>query len=293
MSAANKQNTPQPKGPHIHAQLAAIMRAAEAVGKDRSNDQQKFKFRGIEDVMNMLHPIFAEHQVFILSDVVEEKTEERATRTGGSLIYRILKVQVSFVSGTDGSRETVTVIGEGMDSGDKASNKAMSAAMKYALTQTLILPYGQVDADATTPEQSQGTGKPPPAAAARPPARKAPPWPAPAGAPAATAAGNMKSAYDGRTLKPGEDPLPKQTTPAPEADPTFNTRLFDSMASHGGITEDELTDYLRSRGIITATQTIDQMSEALVNTMLDRNDKQTGQNNFELIANNIQKARKA
>jgi hypothetical protein len=40
----------------------------------------------------------------------------------------------------DGSNVSTTVIGEAMDSGDKATNKAMSIALKYALLQALLIP---------------------------------------------------------------------------------------------------------------------------------------------------------
>ena len=49
---------------------------------------------------------------------------------------------------TDGSNVSTQARGEGMDSGDKASNKAMAVAHKYALTQTFTIPYeGMVDPD--------------------------------------------------------------------------------------------------------------------------------------------------
>ena len=265
--------------PRIHAQLASIMTAVEAVGKARTNQAQGFKFRGIEDVMDALHPIFAENKVFILSEVESERTEERTTAKGGNLIYRVLKVKISFVSGEDGSRESVTVIGEGMDSGDKASNKAMSIALKYALTQTLILPFAVIDPDADTPP---GSTKP-------------------ADKPAATLA-NAKSAHDGRTLKPGESALPAadkppekqaETPPAKAAtsDQTaFNGKLYDMMALVG-VSEPELVQYLRSRGLMTETQSLHNLSEKFVDAMLNGRDKKTGKNNFDLVVENIKKAR--
>jgi hypothetical protein len=254
-------------GPRIHAQIAEIMAAVDAVGKERRNSGQGFQYRGIEDVMDALHPIFAEHKVYILSSVVDQKTEERTTAKGGNLIYRILTVDVSLVSGEDGSRETVRVVGEGMDSGDKAANKAMSTALKYALTQTLILPYGQADGDADSqpPSKPKGDAMPDP---------------------------KLRSAYDGRTLKPGEEPeppkeeRPKPTTPAPTDQSAFNTRLYDAMAL-AGIGEEQLTAYLRKRGLITATQVIHNLSPKFVDAMMDGKDKATGKNNFALIADNI------
>jgi hypothetical protein len=135
----------------ISKRLAAIMSDASAIGKDSYNKMQGFNFRGIDAVMNHLHPIFAKHGVIILPTVLDEKTEERVTKNGGNLIYRILKIRFEFVA-DDGSSVACIVLGEGMDSGDKASNKAMAVALKYALTQMLLLPYDEVDPDAETHE---------------------------------------------------------------------------------------------------------------------------------------------
>jgi hypothetical protein len=278
---SQQEQKSKPQGPRIHAQLAAIMAAVDAVGKERRNSGQGFDFRGIEDVMDALHPVFAEHKVFILSEVLEEKTEERSTMKGGSLIYRVLRVKVSYVSGEDGSRESVVVVGEGMDSGDKAANKAMSAALKYALTQTLILPYGQVDGDADTPPESK------PRAAAGAPEK-------------ASAEGRARSAYDGRELKPGEDPRPKDRPPEPTGPkaepkaegPAFNSRLYDAMALVG-ITADELNADLRRKGVMTGTQTIDTLPDRIVAVLLDGKDKASGRDNWDIVVDRIQKARKA
>lgn len=262
--------------PRIHAQLAAIMAAVEAVGKTRRNQQQQFNFRGIEDVMDALHPIFAEHKVYVLSSVVDQKTEERQTKSGGALIYRILTVDVSLVSGEDGSRETVRVVGEGMDSGDKAANKAMSAALKYALSQTLILPFAQVDGDADSPPPSQKkqTPAPTPAPAAGEPDPK------------------RRSAYDGRPLKPGEDPLPPKTEATePKGGTEFHPRLYDAMALVG-VSDEQLKAYLVKKGLITGEMEIDNLPEKLVKAMLDGTDKATRRNNWEIIVDAIKKGGK-
>lgn len=269
------QNQNSKTGARIHAQLATIMAAVEAVGKSRRNQQQGFNFRGIEDIMDAMHPIFAEHKVFVLSSVVDQKTEERQTKSGGNLIYRILTVDVSFVSGEDGSRETVRVVGEGMDSGDKAANKAMSAALKYAITQTLILPFAAVDGDADSPPPS--TPKP----VAPAPQANAEPDPA------------RRSAYDGRALKQGEDPRPPVTPPPSTQDETaFHSRLYNAM-SLCGIAELELKAYLVKKGIITAAVDIGNLPDRIVTAMLDGKDKKSGRNNWELIVDAIKQAKGA
>jgi len=58
----------------------------------------------------------------------------------------------------DGSSVALEVIGEGMDSADKATNKAMAIAHKYALLQAFMIPTEDMtDPDATTPEPTQPT----------------------------------------------------------------------------------------------------------------------------------------
>jgi len=151
----------------IGKRLAAIMADAKAIGKASRNQQQGFNFRGIDAVMNHLHPIFAKHGVVVLPDVIKDRTEERLTKSGGNLIYRILTVKFTFMA-SDDSFVSCTVIGEGMDTGDKAANKAMAVALKYALTQMLLLPYDEVDPDADTPPPSKPREYTPPPDVATP-----------------------------------------------------------------------------------------------------------------------------
>lgn len=150
--------TTKPPAGLIYSALARIMDDAKAIGKDSNNQQQGFKFRGIEAVMNHLHPLFAKHGVIVLPEVLAERTEERQTKSGGNLIYRVLTIRFAFAA-EDGSTASCVVIGEGMDTGDKASNKAMAVALKYALSQMLLLPYGEVDPDADTPALSTRKGR--------------------------------------------------------------------------------------------------------------------------------------
>ena len=79
------------------------------------------------------------------------ETTERATKSGSTLFYTVLEVEFDFVSSEDGSTHTIRTIGEAMDSADKSTNKAMSAAYKYACLQAFCIPTeGDNDADATT-----------------------------------------------------------------------------------------------------------------------------------------------
>lgn len=142
--------------PAIYAALNGIMADIGSIGKERQNQQQHFMFRGIDQVMNTLKPLLAKHKVNIIPEVVDMKREERRTGSGGTLMYSILTVKHHFVA-TDGSEVVSTTIGEGMDSGDKASNKAMSIAFKYACFQVFCIPTEEMtkdDPDLNTPVNS-------------------------------------------------------------------------------------------------------------------------------------------
>lgn len=139
---------------NIYESITKIMEEVPAIGKNQINTQQKFKFRGIDDVMNALQPILAKNKVFIVPEILEQIREERTTKSGSGLIYSICKIRYRFYA-EDGTFIEAITIGEGMDSGDKATNKAMAIAMKYALFQVFCIPTEEMkDPDGETPEES-------------------------------------------------------------------------------------------------------------------------------------------
>jgi hypothetical protein len=139
---------------NIYESIVAIMNDDYAIAKDKKNQQQGFKYRGIDDVMNTFYPLLSKYKVFVVPEVVDRQREERDTKQGGHLIYSVLTIKYTFYA-EDGSNVSAVVVGEGMDSGDKASNKAMAVGMKYALFQTFCIPTEEMeDPDATTPPPS-------------------------------------------------------------------------------------------------------------------------------------------
>lgn len=124
----------------------------EGITKNRKNTQQNYNFRGIDDVYNALSPLLAKHGLCILPRILTRHCEERQTKSGGSMSYVTVEAEFDFVCAKDGSRHVVRTFGEAMDSADKATNKAMSAAYKYAAFQAFAIPTeGDNDADAHTP----------------------------------------------------------------------------------------------------------------------------------------------
>jgi hypothetical protein len=78
--------------------------------------------------------------VFVVPRIVEIVREEKATKSGGVITYTTVTGEYDFCSAEDGSKITARTYGEGMDTSDKSTNKAMSAALKYAIIQTLSIP---------------------------------------------------------------------------------------------------------------------------------------------------------
>ena len=139
---------------NIFETINAVMEEIGAVGKNSRNEKQNYMYRGVDDVMNALNPAFIKHKLFMVPEVVSQKREERQTANGKNTIYSVLSVKYTFYA-EDGSSIYTIVPGEGMDSGDKASNKAMSSAFKYACFQVFCIPTEEMqDPDAETPPPS-------------------------------------------------------------------------------------------------------------------------------------------
>lgn len=122
------------------------------IAKSKSNVQQGYKFRGIDDVYNALSNVLSEVGLVVITRCVEREQVERQTNSGKALFYTTLKVEFDFVSSHDSSKHTAIAYGEAMDNADKSTNKAMSAAYKYAMFQTFCIPTEAQDADEVTHE---------------------------------------------------------------------------------------------------------------------------------------------
>lgn len=137
----------------IYTALSKVMEDMGAVKKAKKNTQGAgFMYRGIDDVMNALHPAMVKNHVVVVPQVLSKEREERPSKSGGLNIYSILTVSFKFFA-EDGSFVEAVTVGEAMDSGDKATNKAMSIALKYACFQVLMIPTEEMlDPDSETHE---------------------------------------------------------------------------------------------------------------------------------------------
>lgn len=149
------------KTPKVIAAIARVMAEVGAVGKTKKNQAQGYQFRGVDDVVAHVQEVMAKCGLVVIPRVVEREREMLTTQKGGSMVSVRLLVEHTFYCEEDGSSVVCTTLGEAMDSGDKASNKAMSAALKYCLTESLLIPTYEVDRD-TEEHSPQIAAKPPP-----------------------------------------------------------------------------------------------------------------------------------
>lgn len=140
--------------PAVHAAVSQVMREIGKYGiaKDRKTSQgpASFSFRSIDDIYNRLNPLMVEAGLVVYPRLLEWQQVERTSSRGNALFYTTVKVEYTFVAVADGSERSVIAPGEAMDSADKSTNKAMSAALKYACFQLFMIPTeGDNDADAS------------------------------------------------------------------------------------------------------------------------------------------------
>jgi hypothetical protein len=141
--------------------MLAIMKSIGGIEKEKNNQTQNFKYRGIDQVYSAVHPLMIKHGVFMRAEILDKNREERTNKNGTVMAFTTLRMRYHFVA-EDGSSICTEAEGEGMDSGDKSSNKAMSIAHKYAILQAFCVPTEQVDdPDAEVheiaPEKQRGT----------------------------------------------------------------------------------------------------------------------------------------
>lgn len=157
----------------VYQAINAVQRALskEGLAKDRmaSGFGAGYNFRGIDDLYNVLSPLLAEHALVIIPRCLERVESQRPSGNNKILYFVAVKMEFDFVCAEDGSKHTACTYGEAMDSGDKATNKAMSIAYKYACFQTFAIPTeGDNDPDATVhepaPARKQQQNKPAPQA---------------------------------------------------------------------------------------------------------------------------------
>lgn len=215
----------------IHELISKVAADIGVVGKSKRNAAQGYNFRSIDDVIDACHSALVKHGVTVLPVVMDMKREERPGKTGGTIQTTVLTVKYVFTA-PDASFLEAVVIGEGMDSGDKSANKAMSAAYKYATGQVFAIPFSMDDSENDSPQPAKKQpAKPQNQEPKQPP--KPPEKPAETARPAT------------QTPEPKKDPAPTPETPKSDAQTgaevaAANKRIKDLCVSQGAATLDEV-----------------------------------------------------
>jgi hypothetical protein len=136
-------------GPSIFELMPRFLAAIRPVGKEGHNTQQNYRFRSVDGVYDAVHAAEATVGVFHMPEVLQRDVETLPTKSGGHLRLVTVKAVYRFYGPRGDHVVLGPVWGEGSDSGDKATAKAQTAAIKYGLIHALCIPLeGDVDADA-------------------------------------------------------------------------------------------------------------------------------------------------
>lgn len=146
---------------NVVERMSLVMRDVEHVGKSGDNREQHYKFRPVDEFINALNPALVRHGVVVTPKVLTRDSFERDRRRNDQIIgvTRVVEMLVEFTfHAPDGSTLVTVTAGEGADVADKATNKAMAGALKYAIMQTFMVPTRELnDGDAETPEIPSGS----------------------------------------------------------------------------------------------------------------------------------------
>lgn len=132
------------EGPHVYRAMIAVKRKLAAIGLSKTNSAPAaaggFKFRGIDDLYNVVSGLEADEGLIVLPRIVAERTEYQTNNSGKPQTHVHLTMELKFVSSVDGSSDIASALGEGIDTSDKASGKAQSNAMKQAHLEVYKVP---------------------------------------------------------------------------------------------------------------------------------------------------------
>ena len=144
--------------PTVHEQVSKVMEGVQGISKKSRNTTQNFNFRGIDAVMNAVGPQLREHGVIVSPSQVDVLDYEHYTTKSGTAMVNV-RVKVTYTwFGPGGDSFRSCAVGEASDSGDKATQKAMSVSFRTMLLQTLCIPTDEPDPDSVVYER--GASKP-------------------------------------------------------------------------------------------------------------------------------------
>jgi len=233
---------------NLYQRMAAVMGELEATPRTGQNTQFNYSYIEQGTVMAILRPKFAAHGIVLIAALTAVDHLTRATAKGGEMFVARVCIDFTFVNADHPEdRLTIPWLAEGMDTTDKAINKAVVAGQKYVLMKTFLLSDADPDGEQAPTDQHASQARPQNRQVARP----VRPTSAPATAPAATTAGASAPVKTERTqllgrlqaLRPGEMGIP------------WINRIADEI---GGIQRIEVRDELTVGYLLTLVKRVEE-----------------------------------
>jgi hypothetical protein len=141
----------------VQEAITEVMAKVGHVGKDSTNAQQHFNFRGIDAVVNALSPAMREVGLTVRpSKIVSIDREHFKSKSGADGLAVFVVVQYT-LTGPEGDELVAEVAAEANDYGDKATPKVMSVAFRTFLLQTFALPTDEPDPDSQSYDRDSET----------------------------------------------------------------------------------------------------------------------------------------
>jgi hypothetical protein len=131
----------------LYTKLADVMGAMKNVPKNGKHPSQGYSFATEGDITEQVRGELASRGVALLVSITGAESSRVAETKNGTPIFRtICTFEFRLIDGETGEVATCTWMNEAMDSSDKGFNKAATAALKYWLIKTFMIPTGLPDA---------------------------------------------------------------------------------------------------------------------------------------------------
>jgi hypothetical protein len=136
------QAEPKSQISNIDQAIAAIMGQVGYVQKTKSPNLN-YTYASEADLIAAIRPWMVEYGVTAEVTDINLVTFDQYTTAKGTVMHRVrAMIHARFVHAASGTSKVVKALGEGTDTGDKASNKASTAGFKYCLRQTFTIETG-------------------------------------------------------------------------------------------------------------------------------------------------------
>lgn len=133
----------------LRDKMFAIMSAIDAIPKDGYNDFHKYAYATERAIKEVVRAQLLQQKVLFQFEVTDVTTQETKNDKGDTSILTVIRGNAVFICVESGEEMRIPFAGQGADKGDKGIYKAITGAIKYALTSTFLIPTGD-DAEADT-----------------------------------------------------------------------------------------------------------------------------------------------